>query len=267
MYSYNNRTGLTGLIVLFLFIILSPRVGAELEKTTDTPTARIAIIIDDIGYRRADGLAALALPGALTYSILPFTPNAKDFARRAERRDRELLLHLPMESKAGDKLGPGGLTTEMSAKELGRLVSESLQAVPNIKGVNNHMGSHFTANYNAMSIVMSAIGRRAPQLFFVDSVTTSNSTIPRAGRTHGIPVISRNIFLDHVLSKAAIRAQFNQLTAHARKHGRAVAIGHPHPETVSVLREELTRLREHGVSLVSVSDLISKERAPHLQAD
>lgn len=267
MYLENKRTNSIGLTLFLTFLILAPQLWAELDDEENTPGARIAIIIDDMGYRRVEGNAALALPGALTYSILPFTHSARYFAQQADRHGREVLLHLPMESLAGDKLGPGGLTTDMTRQELVELVSESLKAVPHIKGVNNHMGSLFTTNYDAMSAVMSTIERQGPQLFFVDSVTTSYSIVPRAARRHGIAVLSRNVFLDNVLTKSAIRIQFQRLTAIARKYGKAIAIGHPHPETIGVLREELSSLSTHGVVLVPVSELFGTTPSSQRQTD
>ena len=235
---------------------------AELYEFTESNEPRIAIIIDDMGHRRAAGLAVLDLPGQITYSILPFTPNGQEFAERARERNREVMLHMPMESRHGYSLGPGGLTTKMGPEQIERLVLKNLRAIPHIIGVNNHMGSRFTTDYDAMSAVMSTLRRRAPSLFFVDSVTTGGSIVSEAARRHGVPVASRSVFLDHEIDEAAIRSQFRNLVRHARKYGRAIAIGHPHWETIKILREELPKLEQYGVALEPISRFIPRRCRP-----
>jgi polysaccharide deacetylase 2 family uncharacterized protein YibQ len=42
----------------------------------------------------------------------------------------------------------------------------------------------------------------------------------------------------------------------ARKYGSAVAIGHPHPQTLALLERRLPSLRGKGVRLLPVAELI-----------
>ena len=72
--------------------------------------AQIAIIIDDIGYRKSD-IQALYLPGNISYAILPHTPYGKRLALKANANKNDVILHIPMEAKNGKKLGPGALTS------------------------------------------------------------------------------------------------------------------------------------------------------------
>ena len=76
----------------------------------------VAIVIDDIGYRHSDE-KALDLPGSVTYSILPHTPYGKKLALKANKQNSEVLLHIPMESLNGKRLGPGALTSNMSKQK------------------------------------------------------------------------------------------------------------------------------------------------------
>jgi uncharacterized protein len=46
----------------------------------------------------------------------------------------------------------------------------------------------------------------------------------------------------------------------AKRKGSAIAIGHPHPETVSVLRNQLDKLDEHGVRLVSLKEMLEQQQ-------
>ena len=138
------------------------------------PPPRVALIIDDMGNQRWQGAQALALPGALTYSFLPHTPYAAEQALQAHRLDKEVMLHLPMESLQGKRLGPGALTADMREQDFHAILAEAIAAVPHIAGVNNHMGSLLTGDAGAMGWLMQALSGY-PGLYFVDSRTTELS--------------------------------------------------------------------------------------------
>ena len=62
------------------------------------------------------GRQAVELPGTLTYSVLPQRPYSRDIAGLAHRNGKEVMLHLPMESLRGKRLGPGALTADMQVR-------------------------------------------------------------------------------------------------------------------------------------------------------
>ena len=47
----------------------------------------------------------------------------------------------------------------------------------------------------------------------------------------------------------------------AKRHGRAVAIGHPYRETLSVLEMALPELEREGITLVPASELVRAQMA------
>lgn len=221
----------------------------------------IAIIMDDMGNQLLDGQQAVSLPGAVTYAFLPHTPYADRLAKLAHAQQKEVMLHLPMDANKGNPLGPGGLSQKMTEQEFGEALRESLQAVPHIAGVNNHMGSLLTQDQGAMTRLMQGIKEHG-DLYFIDSRTSVMTVAEQVAQEHGLPANSRDVFLDHIREPEAIRAQFQRLVRIAQGYGEAVAIGHPHPETLQVLAEELTRLESYGVQLVFVSQLIHRHLPP-----
>lgn len=225
----------------------------------------ISIIIDDIGDRYEYGRRALELPGALTYSILPHTPYAAHFARQAHAGGREVMLHLPMQAENGKRLGPGGVTLDMTEQAFRRTVREDLAAIPHVRGVNNHMGSLLTRHPGHMDWLMSELMAQGG-LFFVDSVTTVRTVASHVALEHGMANTRRDVFLDSDPAPESVRRQFVHLLSIARQGGSAVAIGHPYPGTLQVLAEVLPQLDSLGVHLVPVSQLIAarQERSPTL---
>ena len=226
----------------------------------DDARPRVAIIIDDIGYRKADGMRALALPGRLTYAVLPGTPWGAQLAERAHATGREVILHLPLQSAADMATDePGSLMLDMSKQELIDTFDASLASVPHAIGVNNHRGSLLSRHPGHMAWLMDAIRASAP-LYFVDSRTTAATVALDVAREAGIPSIERDVFLDPVAAERSIDVEFGRLLAIAAKRGYAVAIGHPYPATLDYLEQALPGLERRGVELVSVGELIASQK-------
>ncbi len=217
----------------------------------EPPRAQLVLIIDDLGYNLERGKAALALPGAITYSILPHTPYGKRLAEAAHSSGREVMLHLPMANLNRRPLGPGGLEQGQSRDELLQVMRGALASVPHAQGFNNHMGSLLTQQAQAMQWVMAEA--QVQRLFFVDSLTTVNTVAWQVARQYQVPVLKRQVFLDHQPSRAFIHRQFQRGLAIAAQRGLAVMIGHPHDETLRYLRERLPQLAAEGITLTSVS--------------
>lgn len=247
-------------IILSLLCFVTTATGEPDDSIAAGNDPVISIIIDDLGDQLSAGARAVNLPGQVTYAFLPHTSYSTLLARKAHRHDKEVMLHLPMEAVGRHNLGEGGLKISMAEKEFMRLLNEDLDAVPFIRGINNHMGSLLTQHAGYMDWVMRALKKR-DDLFFVDSRTTPHSIADSIASKYGVPNIPRDIFLDHHKNPAFIRIQFQKLLFLAKKNGAAVAIGHPYPQTLSVLEAELPKLARKGVKLVSVSELIDLVRA------
>ena len=231
--------------------------GAGAESGAGEPLPAIGIIIDDLGYRRLDGLRAIELPGPVAYAVLPHTPYASRLAGIAFQLDKEVLLHVPMASDEAKALGPGAITRAMTEPDVHAALDAGLASVPHVSGLNNHMGSALTRNPRAMRWIMAWMNRNGG-LYFVDSVTTPQSVALESARAAGLAAIGRDVFLDPTADTRLIRRQFLHLTEIARDRGTGLGIGHPYPETLSVLRDVLLKPSHFGVELVSVRELIAR---------
>lgn len=226
-------------------------------------SAQVAIIIDDIGYRKTDS-DVLNLPGDITFAVLPHTPFGQTIANQAHLANKDVIIHMPMEASSGKALGPGGLTSSMDEGEVRHALLQAYQEIPFAIGLNNHMGSKLTAQYSPMVWTMRFLKEK--QLMFIDSVTTERSKARQLAERFNVPSLSRHLFLDNELSSEYIGQQFSLLIAQAKKNRRVVAIAHPHPETVKALLELIPLLKEHDIELVSVSDMLdAKKSASNLQ--
>ena len=244
---------------LLASLVLAPAIAGEPAPRHVPITGEIAIIIDDLGQQHGAGLRAIRLPGPVALAFLPQTPNAVAQAGLAHANGKEVLLHLPLEPAGSSaRPHPAAIRADGGRAELRQAFAVALASVPHARGVNNHQGSLLTGMAEPMGWLMGEI-RARPDLYFVDSRTSAASVAYRVARFHGVPAAERNVFLDDARGEAAIRDQFRRLVAKALKDERALAIGHPYPETLKVLEEELPRLAGYGVRLVAPSELIARQ--------
>lgn len=223
---------------------------------------RIAIIIDDLGLSRASFDRVNDLPGPLTLAFLPYGDQAQGMIdQTADRHD--VMLHLPMEPMTRvEDAGPDMLRVGMEAPALTALLEKNLAKLSGYSGVNNHTGSRFTADEEAMSLVLKALDQRG--LYFVDSITTSRPVASRLAQRGGYEVLERNVFLDHDYANVSVETVMTQLSALekvAKMDGYAIGIGHPYIATTSALASWLPMAEARGFEVVLVKDLLPEDNA------
>ncbi|WP_373962955.1 divergent polysaccharide deacetylase family protein [Kosakonia sacchari] len=216
---------------------------------------KLAIVIDDFGYRPQTENQVLAMPQAVSVAVLPNATHAREMATKAHNSGHEVLIHLPMAPLSKQPLEKDTLRPEMSSAEIERIISDAVNKVPYAVGLNNHMGSAMTSSLFGMQKVMQALERY--NLYFLDSMTIGNSQALRAASGTGVKVIKRKVFLDDTQNEGDIRRQFDRAVQLARRNGSAIAIGHPHPATVRVLQQSLYNLPA-DITLVRPSDLLNE---------
>tara|TARA_B100000700_G_C15048284_1_gene859016 strand:+ start:2712 stop:3470 length:759 start_codon:yes stop_codon:yes gene_type:complete len=213
---------------------------------------KIAIIIDDIGNHPED-LAAAELPGDVTFAVLPFTPYGRAFALKAHHQGKQIMAHVPMQALAGNALGLGALTADMSSAEIKLKLRQVLDDIPYVAGINNHMGSQLTQLTQPMQAVMESLKNH--DLYFIDSRTTEYTVAEQIAHRYQVPVARRHVFIDNETNEQYLSQQFDELIRLARQQGTAIAIGHPYPETIAFLKQRLSTLEQEGIQLVFASEL------------
>jgi polysaccharide deacetylase 2 family uncharacterized protein YibQ len=213
----------------------------------------VAIVLDDVGLSRFRSDRVVSLPAPITVSILPYGDNAPHVAAQAREAGHEVMVHLPMEplNIGSNNPGPNALLTSLSPNEIDRRIELNLSRFGGYVGINNHMGSRFTASEADVSRVMQRLKERG--LLFLDSVTSTRSVAFRVAGQMGVPATRRDVFIDAKIESAFIRRQLRRIEEIARNRGAAVAIGHPHPETLDALQDWLPRLSDRGFVLVPIS--------------
>jgi hypothetical protein len=216
----------------------------------------IAIVIDDVGLDRPHSRRAWELPGPVTLSFLPYAKDLREQAKAAHARGNELMLHMPMEPMGHADPGPNAILVSLSDSELRQRVTGDLDSFEGYVGVNNHMGSRFTAFRPGMQTVLGILKSRG--LLFLDSRTTPQSVGDQIAQELGVPSVNRNVFLDDDEALSAVKKRLAETEEVARRQGFAVAIGHPHEATLQALAEWLPKLAAKGFAQAPLTAALRK---------
>jgi len=225
---------------------------------------RAAIIIDDLGEDLSAARQLLQLDYPLTFSVMPHLRHSTRIAEEAHRAGREVMLHLPMQPEPGSpaKQSPDELEVGMASFAVRRIIESDLVSVPHAAGVNNHMGSRATVDAKLMAEVMQVFRER--HLCFVDSRTTPDTVALEVARRMELPAFYRSVFLDDTETTTYTLRQLGELRRVLQEQGTAIAIGHPHPTTISALTQFLPELERDDIQLLPASQLVRLPEAARL---
>lgn len=243
--------------------VREPRFVAPVETSetlTSEPstTPRMAIVIVGLGgeARGLDALIArlLALNVPLTYGVLPGTTNTKRHAELVGSPPGEVDLQLPVSfSKGRSNTSPGRVEPTMRRRQIARQVIRDIYGVGGVAGIAVRGGyAPGKTDAQMMRIVMAMARRR--NLYFLD--VDSNSAAARLAGEIDLQYLKPDIVLDKVATADAVRAQISVAINKALStRSNVLVLAHLLPVTVNSLGDLVSKIREAGVELATVSRL------------
>ena len=228
-----------------------------IEAVAPVSTGKIAIIIDDFGYRNdavSDGF--LNMGADLTYAVIPGHEYSQTMSKKAFQLGYEVIVHIPMGTTA-PKYGEDEyiIKASMTSAEIESRIDKVLQHLPEAVGMNNHQGSKASASKRVMNVMGTVLKENGK--YFLDSRTTKETQAELVMRTLGVPTGRRHVFLDNNADENSISQQLYILAEKAKTSGFAVGIGHVKENTLNVLQREIPKLKADNFEFVFVSEVVN----------
>ncbi|OCL88120.1 divergent polysaccharide deacetylase family protein [Arcobacter porcinus] len=202
---------------------------------------KLVIVIDDVVSKsQVNKILDIGYP--VNISFLPPAKNHKNSANIAKDINF-YMIHFPLQaSKAFKNFEENTLNIADSYQKIETRVKQLRAWYPNAIYTNNHTGSVFTENYEAMDKLFRALKKH--NFIFVDSRTSPNSVAKELSVKYKFPYIVRDVFLDNNRNYDDILKQLKESISIAKKQGFAIAIGHPYDITFKVLKESKELLKD-----------------------
>ena len=224
----------------------------------------VILVIDDLGIVKRTTKEMIDMDVPLTLAFLPYASDISSQVNDAYNNGHDVLVHIPMEPKGKADPGPHALLSSTEPSVQMDSINYNLTQFENYVGINNHMDSKFTEDEEAVERLLNVVKQKG--LLVLDSKTTSNSVLVSLADQNEIPVINRDVFLDNTNEVDYILGQLKELEQKAKKNGNAVGIGHPYPETVIALKRWIPTLKEKDITIVPISQTVSKKYAKTILA-
>lgn len=228
---------------------------ASIPEIKRSGSGKVAIIIDDFGNNMNNVDEFCSLDISVTFAVLPYLKYSKEISRKALSSGKAVILHLPLENKAGINPGPGTLDAGMKRDALVKEFRMDLSFVPGAEGFNNHEGSKGTEDEEMMRAILGQA--KGKNLFFIDSMTTSNSVGLRVARELGVPCARRTVFLDNNDDVDYVCGQLTELAEKAMDNGSAIGIGHVRKNTYDAIEKMTGEMRKKGIEFVFARELVN----------
>jgi Uncharacterized protein conserved in bacteria len=229
-------------------------ISAHQKDPKKEKQARLAIVIDDFGYRSNLLADFAAYPHPLTFAILPNHPHTGAAAQAARANGKEHILHFPMEAMGNASEESMTVRVGDSQEKINKMLNDGLAQIPGAVGANNHQGSKVTSDEATIRKVMNAV--KSQDIYFLDSRTISSSKAESTARSMGIPTASNQLFLDGEADVGYIKDKIRQAVENAKANGTYIVIGHDRPATLQALKEMEPIFDEMGVEVVPLSQLL-----------
>ena len=202
---------------------------------------KIAIVIDDV-TTQVQKDTILSMGYKITMAFLPPT-NSHPTSAKIALNLPFYMIHFPMQASPkfkGQEINSLNITDSYETIE--KRVKQLREWYPNAVYTNNHTGSVFTENEEAMDKLFRALKKY--NFIFVDSRTSNKSVAKKYAQKYNMPYIVRNTFIDNEENYEYIQNQLKQAIEIAKKQGYSIAIGHPHAVTLKVLKDSKNLLKD-----------------------
>lgn len=226
----------------------------------NNPRARIAIIIDDVGFSENATLAAIQdLPVAVTLAFSPYARRLAYWVEQARTAGHEVLVAVPMEPVSFPRDDPGPRALLIGNDDETNLANLrwALSRLTGYVGVINAMGGRFTADERRFFPVLEEVKDRG--LLFVDSRETLLSAAPAIAREIRLPFAGVTRRIDENAARASIDDRLEVLVQTALSEGVAIGIGSSFPTTFERINRWAETLEGRGAVLAPVSAVVAAQ--------
>ncbi|WNY67095.1 divergent polysaccharide deacetylase family protein [Borreliella lusitaniae] len=195
------------------------------------------LIIDDVGYDEFMLEQFIKLNLEINYAIIPFLPKSMSLYKKLKNNNKTVIIHFPMQSKHRNSIEKFHINIKDKKEEIHKKIEKTFKKYPDVKIMNNHMGSLITSNKDLMKIIL--IKLKDIERYFFDSVTIAGSVPETIGKEIGVRVEKRDVFLDSKDTEESVLRELEKAKNIARKRGIVKVIGHIWSKnTLKVLEKE-----------------------------
>jgi uncharacterized protein len=207
--------------------------------------------------------AFFALPVPFAVAVMPGAPASGKMFRAARAKDREIVLHLPLEPIHYPQVnpGPGTVLVTMNEDHIATLLHRDFEQSGHVVAVANLMGSLATQDMAVMTAVYHDLQRR--HLTFLHVQPVAGAVCKTLAGSLGVIYQEPDAVLDdepRANKTKALDERWKALLKLARVRGHLLVMMRATPQLLAWLPGATSLKRLDGVSLVPLSAVLKREQ-------
>ncbi|HTK32795.1 MAG TPA: divergent polysaccharide deacetylase family protein [Candidatus Saccharimonadaceae bacterium] len=237
-------------------LVHMPRV----EGAAPSEPAKLALLL----YGFADdgaSAAAFDVPVPFAVAIAPGMKHSAELFHAAHRKDREVVLHLPLEPINYPQVnpGPGTVLVTMNDARITGLVRRHFDQAGSVVAVANLMGSLATQDMSVMTSLYHELARRHTAFLHVDPA--AGSVCKRLSAELGVMYDTPDVVLDAETrgpTTKLLDARWSAALKQARARGNLLVMIRVSPQVLAWLPKATTAKRLDGIGLVPLTAVLKR---------
>lgn len=241
-------------------LVLARQPHAEQGEPEPT-SARLAVVVYGFDDDAALARSFFDLPAPFAVALPPEGKDVSALFRDARARQREVVLHLPLEPINYPQVnpGPGTILVNMKPTQVASVVRRDLARAGPVTAVANHLGSLATQDMTVMSAVYRELRRdRVP---FLHMTPAAGAVCKPLASELGVAYDEPEAVIDYearAKTTALLDKRWKTLLAETRVRGHTVVMVRATPMSRAWLEKALAVKRLDGVNLVPLSALLRR---------
>jgi polysaccharide deacetylase 2 family uncharacterized protein YibQ len=222
-------------------------------------TARMAIFIEDFGFQADQTtIEYLSFSEPLTIGLIPEKKLTTWTAQIANEYHKEIVIMLPMEPVPAKYFKQSGtvLMVHYPQVKIQSIITESMEQIPHFSGLTNYFGSRVVDDSRVMSLLYTEINNK--QAYFLYNQLSRSSSAESVAKKSNVPFKSVDIYIHNNSSVSALQDTLRRCAMFAQKTGDVIVSSKPTAAFINALKNELPVLKQNGIRLVYVSELMAR---------
>jgi hypothetical protein len=225
------------------------------------PKARLALVLYGFGDDPEGARAFFDLPLPFAVALTPGAPWSGALFRAAREKNREVVLHLPLEPINFPQVnpGPGAILVTMKPVKIMGMVRHYLDEAGPVSAVANHMGSLATQDMEVMRAVYQELKRR--RLPFLHVAPAAGAVCKPLAADLGVEYDQPDVVIEgeaRAKDTRALDKAWNQVLETTRRRGQATVMLRATPLTRDWLSKALARKRLGDIDVVPLESLLKR---------
>lgn len=247
-----------------------PQLKLKVLRSTTffSQTAKMAILVEDFGFKADQTTVGfLSFPEPISVSMVSSRRLSTWTAQIANEYKKEILIMLPMEPlpKSYSRYDETQIKIHYPEEKIKTIIKEAAEAIPSFAGFCNFYGNRVLEDSRVTKIIFKEIQKQHG--YFIITSESKKSIAESMAKKIRLPYQKVDYTINSDNSAALIADSLRYCAVIAHKTGKVLVRGRASDSFFTALQNTLPQLKQNGIQLVYVSEILNHPGEGQLLTD